>query len=175
MPNIYNHIASDPAITVYRILTAIWNAITGTTAGISRRIALVLLNESSVESLLALIHRKEIEASTGSSIGEMVTGFLEGVTTDPGKGLCFADEGWYPRQVEEKDNDDEDDGRVRKDDKERKALHNRILSNVVRRTGSKVVEGDGKLGEMIAKILEACPELVAGWVKPLTRVYENSC
>jgi nucleolar pre-ribosomal-associated protein 1 len=162
MPNIYNHIASDPAITVYRVLTAIWTAITDSTPGISRRISLVLLNESSIENLLGLLNRKEIERSTGSTIGEMATGFLEGVTTDPGRGLCFADEGWYPRQVEEKENDDEDDGRIRKDDKERQSLHNRILSNVVRRTGARVVDGDGKLGDMISKILEACPELVAG-------------
>lgn len=163
MSGIYSHLASDPPITVYRVLNAIWTAITASTPGISRRIALILLNENSLESLLGLVHRQEVEVSTGHTVGEIVSGFLEGVTTDPGRGVCFPDEGWYPRQVDEKLDEDEDDDRPgRRNDKERHSLHNRILSNVVRKTGGKVVDGDGKLGQMVANILRACPELVAG-------------
>lgn len=163
MPGVYSHLASDPPMTIYRVLEGVWDAITSSTSGISRRISLVLLNESSIAFLLTLIGRQDIEPSTGRTIGEIVTSFLAGVTTNPGRGVCFADEGWYPRQAEEKVVDeDEFRGRDRRDDKERRELHNRILSNVVRKIGAKVVDEDGKLGEFVVRVLESCPELVAG-------------
>lgn len=101
----------------------------------------------------------------------MTMAFLEGVTATPGQGVCFPDEGWYPRRgrdeatgleeagPEEQENGGVGDGR---DDRFRKGLHNRILSNVVRRIGSKAVGDQGPIGDWVIKVLQACPEIVAG-------------
>lgn len=164
MPPIYNQLDQDPPITVLRVLTAIWDAITLSSPGISRRIALALVNESSVEFLIRLLGRTDIEMTTGQKVGDIVKGFLEGVTTTPGRGICFADEGWYPRELDAKAKDDDEGDRGNLQDKEKKRLHNRILANVIRKLGARVIDDDGKLGALVTQIVHACPELVAGYV-----------
>jgi nucleolar pre-ribosomal-associated protein 1 len=94
----------------------------------------------------------------------MVKGFLEGVSTNAGRGICFADEGWYPRELDAKARDDEEGDRGNLQDKEKKRLHNRILANVIRKLGARVIDDDGKLGSLVTQIVRACPELVAGYV-----------
>jgi nucleolar pre-ribosomal-associated protein 1 len=97
----------------------------------------------------------------------MVKGFLEGVSTNPGRGICFADEGWYPRELDAKARDDEEGDRGNLQDKEKKRLHNRILANVIRKLGARVIDDDGKLGDLVTQIVQACPELVAGYAVSL--------
>jgi len=164
MPPIYSQLDQDPPITVFRVLTAIWDAITLSSPGVSRRISLALVNESSVEFLIRLLGRTDIEMKSGQKVGDMVKGFLEGVSTNPGRGICFADEGWYPRELDAKARDDEEGDRGNLQDKEKKRLHNRILANVIRKLGARVIDDDGKLGDLVTQIVQACPELVAGYV-----------
>ena len=166
MPPIYSQLDQDPPITVFRVLTAIWDAITLSSPGVSRRISLALVNESSVEFLIRLLGRTDIEMRSGQKVGDMVKGFLEGVSTNPGRGICFADEGWYPRELDAKARDDEEGDRGNLQDKEKKRLHNRILANVIRKLGARVIDDDGKLGDLVTQIVQACPELVAGYVAP---------
>jgi len=100
----------------------------------------------------------------------MVMAFLEGVTATPGQGVCFPDEGWYPRR--EKDNLGMDDEAGEEAEKRgmgdgrgnrfKNGLHNRILSNVVRRMGLKAIDDKGRIAEWMLKVLQACPEIVAG-------------
>lgn len=163
MPPIYSQLDQDPPITVFRVLTAIWDAITLSSPGVSRRISLALVNESSVEFLIRLLGRTDIEMRSGQKVGDMVKGFLEGVSTNPGRGICFADEGWYPRELDAKARDDEEGDRGNLQDKEKNRLHNRILANVIRKLGARVIDDDGKLGDLVTQIVQACPELVAGY------------
>lgn len=166
----YSDIHADPPITVFRILNAMWSAITAPTSGVGRRIALTLLDENAIENLLQLLKRDELEPTSGRTVSEMVMAFLEGVTAVPGQGICFPDQGWYERRgkddfgdmnevAEEEHKRGVGDGR---DNRFRKGLHNRILSNVIRRVGTKAVDDRGTVGEWVLKVLQACPEVVAG-------------
>lgn len=161
MPPIYSHMDQDPPITIFRILSAIWNVVTESSPGTSRRISLALINESSVDSLLKVLPRMDFDPISGQKVGDIVKGFIEGVTTVPGRGLCFADEGWYPRQVDNKASEG-DELRGNREDRERQKLHNRVLANIIRKLGARVIDDDGRLGEIVTKIVKACPELVAG-------------
>ncbi|EIW68969.1 hypothetical protein TREMEDRAFT_73980 [Tremella mesenterica DSM 1558] len=169
MPSIWSHISSDPPITVYRILDAAWTAITAQTSGLGRRTSLVLLNESAIEHLLQLLVRQDTEPITGKKVGEIVSAFLDSVTIVPGRGVCFPDEGWYPRQPTEDDAKrsfaDQEYHNPRGDPEERlrRGLHNRILSNVVRRLGPKVIDEHEQIGDWVVKVLQSCPELVASY------------
>jgi nucleolar pre-ribosomal-associated protein 1 len=138
----------------------------------ARRTALTLLDENAIEKLVDILSREDKEPITGLGVGEMVMRFLEDLTTTPGKGICFPDEGWYPRRKDGEGggaiDDEEDDKRRGFDDagagkgRARRGLHNRILSNVIRRLGGKVMEDSGRVGEWVVKVLAACPEIVAG-------------
>ncbi len=129
------------------------------------------MDENAVENLLRLLNREDLEPTSGRMVRDMATAFLEGVTGTPGQGVCFPDEGWYPRRG--KDDltglydvtgmEDEKGGMGHgRDNRSRNGLHNRILSNVVRRIGPKAVGDQGPIGDWVIKVLQACPEIVAG-------------
>ncbi|OCF73524.1 hypothetical protein I204_05367 [Kwoniella mangroviensis CBS 8886] len=171
LPPLYSGLSADPPITVYRVLTALWNAISGPSIGLNRRTSLVLFHEKSLEHLWQLLSRQDVESSTGKTVSEIVEAFLEGITTVPGQGICFADEGWYPRRTTDGNananegnngtavNGTNDD----RHDSWKRGLHNRILGNVVRKVGNKAVDDDGVVGNWMTKVFEACPELIAGY------------
>lgn len=161
MPPIYSHMDQDPPITIFRILSAIWDVVTLSSPGTSRRISLALINESSVDHLLKVLGRMDYDPISGQKVGDVVKGFIEGVTTTPGRGLCFADDGWYPRQID-KTGKDEDEVRGNREDREKQKLHNRVLANIIRKLGARVIDDDGRLGEIVTNIVKSCPELVAG-------------
>lgn len=161
LPPLYSNLAADPPITVLRILTALWAAISSPSFGLNRRVSLVLFQERSIEALWGQLGRDDVEGKSGKKVGELVRAFLEGITATPGKGVCFPDEGWYPRRMDdskEGDNKVGDGG-----DTWRKGLHNRILGNVVRKVGNKVVDDEGIVGEWMIEVFRACPELVSGY------------
>lgn len=149
LPQIYAGLSLDPPQTVYRVLKSMWAAISSPPPGVGRRTALVLLDEAAVDSIARLLERPE--SAFGTPIADVAEGFLVNTTATTGRGICFPDQGWYLRQ------DDTD-----KHDK-RKGLHNRILSNVVRKLGNRVVDDEGRVGAWAIKMFTACPELVAGY------------
>ncbi|WVF66097.1 hypothetical protein IAT40_000836 [Kwoniella sp. CBS 6097] len=171
LPPLYSGLSADPPVTVYRVLTSLWSAISSPSPGLNRRTSLVLFHERSIEHLWQLLSRQDEEPSTGKTISDIIFAFLEGITTVPGTGVCFQDEGWYPRKVVDENSvgagDDEAPVTggvgVEGDDKWRKGLHNRILGNVVRKVGHKVVDDDGLVGTWLTKVFDACPELIAGY------------
>ncbi|OCF45143.1 hypothetical protein I317_00945 [Kwoniella heveanensis CBS 569] len=172
LPPMYSGLSADPPITVYRVLTALWSAISTSSPGLNRRTSLVLFHEKSIEHLWQLFSRQDQEPSTGKTVSNIVSAFLEGITTVPGRGVCFHDEGWYPRKAVDENSGGaaEDEFTVRAggiglegDEKWRKGLHNRILGNVVRKVGNKVVDDNGLIGTWVTKVFEACPELIAGY------------
>lgn len=79
--------------------------------------------------------------------------------------MCFKDRGWYPRENVEDGllgielNDDREGASRNKGGK----IYNRILSNVLK---SLRVNEDSRQQELASRILQACPELVAGYVLP---------
>lgn len=161
LPPLYSNLAADPPITVLRILTALWAAISSPSFGLNRRVSLILFQERSIEALWGQLGRDDVEEKSGKKVGELVRAFLEGITATPGKGVCFPDEGWYPRQM---DDSKEGDNKVGNGgDTWRKGLHNRILGNVVRKVGNKVVDDEGIVGEWMIEVFRACPELVSGY------------
>lgn len=168
LPAMYNNIQGDPPISIYRLLTGLWDAINGPSIGISRRAALALLDENAIEKLLGLVNREDVDPISGKTVGDLALAFLDAATTVPGRGICFPDEGWYPRRTESDKNvteeGEERGGRDWKEGRMRKGLHNRILSNVVRKLGSRVVDDQGKVGDWVIKVLHACPEIIAGYV-----------
>lgn len=167
LPQLYSNLSGDPPATIYRILNALWAAIIGPSGGVGRRNALTYLDEKALENLLGLLSREDVEQKTSKTVADMTMAFLEGVTTVPGQGICFPDEGWYPRtqredKKQENDRSNDQGDRFNAGAAARKGLHNRILSNATKRVGAKVVEGQGRVGEWVIKVLTACPELVAG-------------
>lgn len=166
LKQLYAGLPSDPAITIYRVLEAAWKAISHPSGGQSRKMALLLLDEHAIERLLELLERDDVEETTGKTVAEIVGAFLDATTTIPGKGICFQDQGWYPRSAKENGsltgrNDlAEEDGNP--NERARSGLHNRILSNVVRKQGSRVVDDKGRIGAWVVKVLQACPEIISG-------------
>lgn len=150
LPSLYSGLLTDPPATVYRVLSAMWAAIGGPAPGVARRISLVLLDEGALNHISRLLTREAVEPSTDRTVGDIAKGFLESVTSNPNRGICFPDEGWYPRGEED-------------DSKQKRGLHNRILSNAVKKLGARVVDDDGRVGAWVLKTFESSPELVAGY------------
>nr|ODN91496.1 hypothetical protein L204_05480 [Cryptococcus depauperatus CBS 7855] len=159
LPQLYSNLSQDPPITVYRVLSALWSAIEGPNASQNRKIALVLFQEKSIEALWEMLGSEDKEKITGKTVSELVSAFLKGITAIPGKGICFPDEGWYLRRVESKG----DSEKAERNDAWHQGLHNRILGNVVRKVGNKVIGEDSLVGNWILKVLNAAPELVSGY------------
>lgn len=94
---------------------------------------------------------------------DLIHHFMLAMATRPGVGICFKDRGWYPRDHTFDESamktvgiDDGDDSKFQGG-----KIYNKILANILK--GLKINE-DARQQELALKILEACPELVAGSV-----------
>ena len=88
---------------------------------------------------------------------DIVHHFLLAICTRPGTGICFKDRGWYPREDEDElATEAEDNGNRRPNVK----IYNKILAGVVK---TLKVNEDARQQELALRILEACPELMAGF------------
>ena len=164
LQSMYSGLVDDPPITIYRFLLAIWSAVSGTSPGQARKAALALLDDRAIDSLLQLLSRHDVEPTTERPVSEITLAFLSQITATPGQGICFHDQGWYSRsQVRETDQDEEVpvEGSTHTE-KQRGGIHNRLLSNAIRKIGSRAVDDNSKIGEWMIKVLSACPELVSG-------------
>ena len=81
---------------------------------------------------------------------DLVHHFLLAISTHPGTGICFRDNGWYPREA-----NSEPGG----DGKRQGRIYNKILANFLK---SLKVNEDLRQQELAIKIMEVCPELIAG-------------
>lgn len=81
------------------------------------------------------------------------------ICTHRGSGICFADNGWYPRQDE--DSNDPNDEIMGKANKAGGKIYNKILANVLK---TLQVNDDPRQQELALKILAVCPELVSGYL-----------
>ena len=87
---------------------------------------------------------------------DLVHHFLLAISTRPGTGICFKDRGWYPRETELDDVASKEVDMMKRTGR----IYNRILANVLKILK---VNEDSRQQELAIKILEACPELVAGF------------
>lgn len=96
-------------------------------------------------------------ARTDGDVASTAHAFLLAICTHPGTGVCFRDRGWYPReQSHEGESEKEGEGGGK--------IYNPILARFL--PFLKPHE-DTKQAELAIAVLEACPELVAGWVGAL--------
>lgn len=92
---------------------------------------------------------------------DVVHHFLLAICTRPGQGICFKDRGWYPRETDDYSAIEEDAVSQRKSTISGK-VHNKILTKLL---PTLKVNEDARQQELALKILLACPELVAGFVR----------
>jgi nucleolar pre-ribosomal-associated protein 1 len=86
----------------------------------------------------------------GNIPADLVHHFLLAISTHPGTGICFRDNGWYPRE----ENPELGGSGMRQG-----RIYNKILANFLK---SLKVNEDLRQQELAIKIIAACPELVTG-------------
>ncbi|KAF9040788.1 ribosome 60S biogenesis N-terminal-domain-containing protein [Panaeolus papilionaceus] len=135
--------------------TGIWSDVK-----VKRTIKIGLFNETTLGHLIKLYDKIQPEDEDGENIpANLVHHFLLGICTRPGFGICFKDNGWYPRETDS----DEMGGRRDEDEENKKKggkIYNKILANILK---TLKVNEDARQQELATKILAACPELVAGY------------
>jgi nucleolar pre-ribosomal-associated protein 1 len=106
--------------------------------------------------LLKLYQRTtpEDSADPESIPADLAHHFILGLTTKPGFGICFKDRGWYPRETDVVDDEAEEGKKSGKG-----KIYNKILSNILKFLK---INEDPRQNELALRILQACPELVAG-------------
>jgi len=113
--------------------------------------------------LLKLYDRSEEENGEAEHVpADLVHHFLLAISTNSGTGVCFRDRGWYPREGELEAEETEGQDPSSSNLQHRKGtgrIYNKILANVVK---TLKVNEDARQQELALKILEACPELIAG-------------
>lgn len=103
-----------------------------------------------------MYERSAQEGSDAENIpADVVHHFLLAICTHRGIGICFADNGWYPRRENEVSSSQKGSG------SEKGKVHNKILANVLKMLK---VNDDARQQELALKVLRACPELVAGYL-----------
>ncbi|KLO07343.1 hypothetical protein SCHPADRAFT_652933 [Schizopora paradoxa] len=158
--SIFKGLSGDPYSVVRYVLEEIWVNI-WQDPKIKRSIKVGLFGEVTIQHLLKLYERSTSDGTDSESIpADVVHHFMLGIATHRGVGICFADNGWYPRS------NDEEDHRRAEDERERHLqkggrIYNKILSNVLKMLR---VNEDARQQELALKILAACPELVSGYL-----------
>jgi hypothetical protein len=115
--------------------------------------------------LVKLYSRVSIETADPESIpADLVHHFLLALCTRPGVGLCFKDDGWYPREDGDQKDGEEPDDRTQGSDGRRHGtskIYNVVIGQLLKPL--KPTE-DARQQELVLKIFGACPELISGLV-----------
>ena len=165
---IFKGLSQDPYPVVRLVLEKLWGGLWSDTK-LKKTPKISLFNEtvlSNVGRILAFLYEFGITSEQLHKLYErdiadegdaqenlpadLVHHFLLAISTHPGTGICFRDNGWYPREA-----NSESGG----DGKRQGRIYNKILANFLK---SLKVNEDLRQQELAIKILEACPELVAG-------------
>ncbi|OCH95273.1 hypothetical protein OBBRIDRAFT_767994 [Obba rivulosa] len=161
--SIFKGLAQDPYSLVRKVLEVCWIGI-WSDPKLRRTSKVNLFGETTIFHLLKLYDRVVAEGDDPEHIpADVVHHFLLAISTHPGIGICFRDNGWYPREIE--DADDALKSAVEGPAQESSGpkggrIYNKILANVVK---SLKVNDDPRQQELAMKIFEACPELVASY------------
>lgn len=112
--------------------------------------------------LLKIYDRATSEGSDTEQIpADVVHHFLLAICTHRGVGICFADNGWYPRTEGDSVGAVGDEGGISGSAQLGGKVYNKILANALK---TLKVNDDARQQELALKILQACPELVAGYL-----------
>lgn len=100
----------------------------------------------------------------GFSAKALAHHFLISFLTLPGSGICYQDNGWYPRNFHLDSTAEELLEDAGKKQGGAGGVHNKVLKEVLRVAGTLGLVGEDKKGEeIVVNILKSCPELVAGY------------
>ncbi|KZO94573.1 hypothetical protein CALVIDRAFT_528779 [Calocera viscosa TUFC12733] len=161
----FKDLRRDHTNVVRKVLEVSWEGI-WEDKRVRRTAKINVFNEWMLNQILRLYDRVDKDdPSHAFCTADLAHHFLLAICTRPGVGICFPDNGWYPREPEaEEDNDamvdepDDDLGQRRNQQKGR--IYNKILANFMK---SLKVGEDARQQELALRILEACPELVTGY------------
>ncbi|EJT99629.1 hypothetical protein DACRYDRAFT_95959 [Dacryopinax primogenitus] len=162
---IFRDLRRDHTAIIRKVLEVSWGGI-WEDRRVRRTAKISVFNEWLLNQILRLYERGDNDdPSQPFSPADLAHHFLLAICTRPGVGVCFPDNGWYPRESEfgEENEVAIDDGDIEagQGHSSRKArLYNIILANFIKVL--KVGE-DARQQELALKILEACPELVAAY------------
>ncbi|KAK0205877.1 ribosome 60S biogenesis N-terminal-domain-containing protein [Desarmillaria ectypa] len=152
--SMFKGLSQDHYSVIRRVLEVSWAGI-WSEPKLKRTLKIGVFNETTIAQLAKLYGRVDSEDDDPEHVpANIVHHFLLAICTRPGTGICFKDTGWYPRDVE----DAQDDEEVPKSRGGK--LYNKMLANVLR---SLKVNEDMRQQELSLKILSSCPELVAGY------------
>ncbi|KAG2014276.1 hypothetical protein CC2G_011109 [Coprinopsis cinerea AmutBmut pab1-1] len=156
---IFKTLHSDHATVIKRVLEVAWEG-AWCDIRISRTLKIGVFGDlHGVLGHLLKLYDNTDASGADYSPADLVHHFLLAICTRPGVGLCFKDRGWYPREGEE-DALEAAETRTTKDS-ERGKIYNVILSGLLRMLK---VTDDPRQQELALKILQACPELAAGYL-----------
>ncbi|KAI0337320.1 hypothetical protein BDW22DRAFT_1383778 [Trametopsis cervina] len=156
--SIFKGLAHDSYPVVRKVLEICWSGIWADLK-IKKTAKINIFNESTMGQILKLYERNVPEIGNAEALtADLVHHFLLAICARPGVGICFKDQGWYPRE-------DETDAQFEElaEDFTRRhygKVYNKILANVLK---SLRVNEDARQQELALRILQACPELVAGY------------
>ncbi|PBK72194.1 hypothetical protein ARMSODRAFT_932579 [Armillaria solidipes] len=152
--SMFKGLSQDHYSVIRRVLEVSWAGI-WSEPKLKRTLKIGVFNETTVAQLAKVYDRVGSEDDDPEHVpANIVHHFLLAICTRPGTGICFKDNGWYPRDVE----DAQDDEEVPKSRGGK--LYNKMLANVLR---SLKVNEDMRQQELSLKIMSSCPELVAGY------------
>ncbi|EIN04336.1 hypothetical protein PUNSTDRAFT_146557, partial [Punctularia strigosozonata HHB-11173 SS5] len=153
----FGDIASDDYSTIQRALETSWSL--WTDMKVRRGLKVAAFGEKAITNIIKLYDRYIPEGAYEEEIpADLVHHFLLALCTHPGQGLCYKDRGWYRRTLV--DDEDEARGVDTSVPGGGGAIYNKILGNVLKRLN---VNEDPRQQELALRIMEACPELVAGY------------
>ncbi|KAH9916809.1 ribosome 60S biogenesis N-terminal-domain-containing protein [Fomitopsis serialis] len=163
--SIFRGLWQDPYSVIRRVLEICWMGI-WSDPKVKRTLKVHVFNETVLTQLARIYDRNSSEDGVTDHVpADVAHHFLLAICTRPGVGICFKDRGWYPRDVNAEDSvglaavDDAEDFGSKKPSK----INNKILANVLK---TLKVNEDPRQQELALKVIAACPELVAGYVRP---------
>ncbi|KAG9026256.1 hypothetical protein FRB95_009056 [Tulasnella sp. JGI-2019a] len=147
--SVFTDISQDSLEVLKRTLHVAWEGIWGDTA-LPLKLKVGLFMEKTLQDIAKLYDRSEPERLGEDAPADVAHHFLMAICTRPGTGICFKSRGWYPRQLNAFE--------TGRDDRRPSKLYNTVLLHFI--TTLKAND-DVRQQELVLKVLEACPELVA--------------
>ena len=123
---------------------------------ISKSLKLSIWDNNTLDHLLKIYQRNFDECQIDGVYhipSKLIHHYFKLLTTNPGFGLCFKDDGWYPRKQQEINISNNN---ANNEEKSNNKLYNRLLLNLLKTLRI----GDNELiADLALSILKACPEI----------------